>query len=266
MKLCDLCGNVYAACVKIKSQVKFIDRLFAACGAKPYISDSYKKQLFNGEKPFTNSIKDSFRGIDNQQALEKFFCDEIADNKLPDVIANFGIPEKDEPNKKALAAALVLQTKALIDSEEEESEDIIASAYQMAKETSVEESNIQDVPAPKYIGDGVYIQSNDSHKVGCYETVTHTWSIVNTGKITWVDRKLVYKRGPKDRPEANPSEIPIPDVPPGESTKLITSFDPRGFDGRFRCIWEMQDSNGDNCFPGRELSFGVMIDAKFRRN
>ena len=116
-----------------------------------------------------------------------------------------------------------------------------------------------------YTGDDVYVGANPTYKIQSHETVNHTWSIMNAGKVTWVGRKLVYRRGPKDRPEATPSEIPIPTVKPQESVKITTTFDGRGFDGVFHCFWEMQDSDGENCFPKRDSLFSVTIDAKFKR-
>ena len=87
-----------------------------------------------------------------------------------------------------------------------------------------------------------------------------------TGKVVWNGRKLVYKRGPKDRPEAHPDVIDIPDVKPNERIKITTTLDGRGFDGVTHCKWEMQDSDGENCFPERDSLFCVTIDAKFKRN
>lgn len=77
---------------------------------------------------------------------------------------------------------------------------------------------------------------------------------------------MVYIRGPKDRPEATPSEIPIPDVGPGESIKITTTFDGRGFEAVTHCNWEMQDEDDDNCFPNQISKFSVTIVAKFKRN
>ena len=96
--------------------------------------------------------------------------------------------------------------------------------------------------------------------------MTHVGELLNVGKVVWIDRKLIYKRGPKDRPEAHPDVIDIPDVKPNERIKITTTFDGRGFDGVTHCKWEMQDSDGENCFPERDSLFCVTIDAKFKHN
>ena len=134
MKLKDICYAVYPSCPKINSQTNFIDKLFKAAGVGLYISDSYKKGLFNGGKPFSVNQKIPLRGKDNAQSLIKFFESEIEDAGL--VFSNFGIPTKDEPDKIALATALARQVKLLIDSDEEDVEDIISLEYQQAKRSA----------------------------------------------------------------------------------------------------------------------------------
>ena len=114
-------------------------------------------------------------------------------------------------------------------------------------------------------GDSVSVYHTSRHEIESYALVTHVWELFNTGKIVWSGRKLVYKRGTKNRPEAHSDVIDIPDVKPNESIKITTTIDGREFDGITHCVWEMQDSDGENCFPDRESLFCVTIDAKFKR-
>ena len=267
MKLGDICKGVKPSCPNIRSREKFVDGLLSAAGAAPYISDSYKRGLCNGGKPFIVALKAPNRGKDNLQSLMDFFMTEIADAKVSDVLLAFGIPEKEIPNKKALSVALAKQMKALIEDDNEDVEEIVILEYQRAKEDDSTEK-IDIGMQPLYPGDSAYVQCvpNQTYKIDCYGTVEHTWSIQNTGKIKWIARKLIYARGPKDRAEANPAEIPIPDVEPNEFVRISTTIDGRGFDGITRCIWEMQDSDGKNCFPKRESLFCITIDAKFKHN
>lgn len=265
MKLSELCSHVYKACTTIKSQKKFVSQLFTASGEAPYIAESYKQQLFSGNKPFTDNLKVPLRAKDNQCSLEEFFFKNIADDRVLDVLVAFGVPEKQEPNKKALSAALALQMKALIDTDKEDANDIIISAYQAAKAEPLKVESELSAFKPLYPGDEIYVDTNVSYQTGIYETVAHTWSLQNVGKIKWTGRKLIYKRGIKDRPEADPAVIELPDVSPGESIKISTTFDCRGFDGIHRCVWEMQDADGENCFPKRDALFCVTLNAKFKR-
>lgn len=261
MKLKDICKPVYDSCPDIKSQEDYIDKLFEAAGAKPYISLSYKKGFFSGSRTFTVNQRLPLRGKDNSLQLISFFEKEISD--AGKVLAALGIPEKENPNKKALAIALAQQMKLLIDSEEEDVENILILQYEQAKQDTVE----ADMPfsKPLYTGDSISVYHKSTHVILSYDKVTHTWEILNSGSIPWIGRKLVYKRKPTDRPEANPDVIELPDIKPNESKKISTVIDGRGFDGITHCIWEMQDSDGENCFPDRESLFCVTIDAKFKR-
>ena len=111
MKLETLCGGVKPSCPNLKSREAFIDGLFEAAGQKPYISVSYKRNLCNGTKPFTVEQKSPLRGRDNFQSLTAFFTKAIADTLVTNVIAAFGIPEKDIPDKNALCSALAHQMR-----------------------------------------------------------------------------------------------------------------------------------------------------------
>lgn len=262
MELKDICRCVYPSCPSLKSQDKFIIALFTASG-DGNVSKSYAKQLFAGAKGFVINQKLPLRGKDNIGALIQFFDNQI--NDVGAVLVELGVPVKDEPNKKALAIALARQMKLLIESDTEAVEDIVALEYQQAKQNDTETSH-NEFRQPLYKGDSVSVYHSSRHEIQSYESVTHVWELFNTGKIIWSGRKLVYKRGPKDRPEAHPDVIEIPDVKPNESIKITTTIDGRGFDRVTHCMWEMQDSDSENCFPERDSLFCVTIDAKFKRN
>lgn len=82
----------------------------------------------------------------------------------------------------------------------------------------------------------------------------------------WTGRKLVYIRGEKDRPEANPAVIELSDVKSNQSIKITAIIDGRGFDRITYCKWEMQDADGQNCFLERKTIFNVTIDVKYKRD
>lgn len=98
-----MCAGVYKYCPKLISQDKFIVALFTAAG-DGHVSKSYAKQLFTGAKEFVENQKLPLREKDNISSLISFFETEISDAGA--VLIVLGIPEKQEPNKKALAVAL----------------------------------------------------------------------------------------------------------------------------------------------------------------
>lgn len=50
---------------------------------------------------------------------------------------------------------------------------------------------------------------------------------------------------------------------PGEHIKIATDIDARGFEGEYECRWEMQDANGENCFPNKRWDFNIRIHVAF---
>jgi len=244
-----------------------MEDLFIAAGAPLTYSVSYLRNFYTGYKNLTVDLKQPYRTKDNIASLTDFFFAAIDDAKTIDALITFNVPEKGEANKKALAVALAKQTKAIIDSDEVEVEDIIILEYQKAKETPDETASDDDDLRKLYQGDDIYVDFKPArtYKGGSREDIQHTWVLQNRGKITWTNRRLVYRRGSKDRPEANPSEIPIPVTKPNEFVHLNTVFNGRGFDAVTRCIWDMVDKDGENCFPNQDYLFCVTIDAKYKR-
>jgi len=266
LELKDICGNVKPSCPELRSQVKFIEELFKAAGSNVYISDSYKKQLFTGNQPFTVDQKRPMRSDNVVDSLIAFFDKYIEKGKESDVISRFGIPEKATPDRNTLCRALALQMKAIIDTDEQVAPDIVGIEYQSAKSGDVSDSRLSWKPL--YPGDDLAVDFRPAqrYEIQSHEVITHTWSIQNRGTQVWKGRRLVYIRDKKNRPEANPSVIEIPVTMPNDFVRVTTAIDGRGFDAVTRCVWEMQDKDGENCFPGRDSLFCVTIDAKFKRN
>ena len=94
MVLENFCKGIYPSCPTITNRENFIDGLFKAAGGTAYISVSYKRQLYSGDKVFVEAQKADLRGHDNQKALEDFFYENIADGKVMDVLLAFSVPEK----------------------------------------------------------------------------------------------------------------------------------------------------------------------------
>lgn len=265
LDLSTLCKNVYHRCAATHSQFAFVQGLFRAAGYRLGLTESYAKQLFSG-KNFSEDLKNEMRGKNNLDALVAFFSGAIEDTRTQTVLIAFGIPEKNEPNKKALAVALAKQTRAIIEvTDDAEAPDIVGLEYQAAKAAPAIQASTSPPPEPLYPGDDVYVDSGRRYESGSREDIPHTWVLQNTGKIRWEKRKLVYRRGPKDRPEAIPSEVNIPDTPPGGFVHLTTVFNGRGFDAVTTCLWVMVDEDGADCFPNRSSLFSITIDAKYKR-
>ena len=113
-----------------------MEELFQAAGGNLYVSDSYKKQLFSGEKPFTDKLKTDLPSPIQIDDLITFFFKQIDIKKAGCIIAAFGMPESDDINKQALAAALALQFKEIVESASEDAPDILLLEYQNRKNST----------------------------------------------------------------------------------------------------------------------------------
>lgn len=107
--------------------------------------------------------------------------------------------------------------------ETDDIDDILAMTYE-AEKTNTSEEITGVLFQPLYNGDSVNAFYNRTHVIQSYDKVLHQWEIMNTGKLVWVGRKLVYMRGEKDRLEANPSVIELPDVRLNQSIKITTTI------------------------------------------
>ena len=89
------------------------------------------------------------------------------------------------------------------------------------------------------------------------------WSIQNRGNQEWHGRKLVLVNADEIYPEIMQTVIPIPDTRPNETIKIATDINAGGFEGKVDCKWEMQDADGENCFPNYTWDFNIQICVTF---
>lgn len=258
------CENIRKAIKTKKSQGKFVDDLLHVAGCTFFQGNDidYQKKLCGGSKPLTKNIRDSFPSSFKKDEVENWFATSIAIDKARQIMTSFGIPFSIAENLKALSAALATQLQLLIESDEIDVDDIVFTEYQ--KELSVNANGTVSAIRPLYPNDDVWVEATSFYQVSCYEIIPHTWTIHNNGKQTWRNRKLVFVNTKDVRPSANSNEIDIGEVKPSEIIKIATSFDSRGFEGKFDCLWEMQDSDGNNCFPNNTRAFCVTIITKFQ--
>jgi len=246
-----------------------VSKVFIA-GGSSYFSTSvnadkeYQKKLYNGSKPMTQNLKDSFPANTQLDALVSLFEKHLKDDQVRQAMTAFAIPVSLEPQKGIFSRALALQFNYLVKNEDSDVDDIVAMEYQRLLAEPADEK--PQSLAPLYPGDGAYVIEFLPARIyskKCYEQFDHTWTIRNTGNQTWRSRKLVFVNNGTVRPRTDKNSIDIPDVAPGKDIKITTSFDTRGFEGRYECLWEMQDSEGNDCFPNNKRLFNVTIDSKF---
>ncbi len=269
--------KVYPYLSNQKNQGVFVSNCFIASGSTVFTlpkfkskqtSDNleYQRMLYKGNRQITADMKASFPDPFPLDSLSEFFANNLKEDRLRDVMAAFAIPVSTEPNKLLLAKSLASQFQLLIQSESNDVDDIVATKYQQL----LVEPDTQPVKrlTPLYPGDSAWLDVNTkrSYSLCCYDVIQHTWIILNNGTQTWRDRALVFVNHDKVRPRSESNRIEIPVTPPGKEIKITTGFDARGFEGKYECIWQMQDSNGNDCFPNNEKQFCILFEIKFQSN
>lgn len=112
-----------------------MSRLFIA-GGSSYFSTSinadkeYQKKLYNGSKPLTQNLKDSFPENIHLDALVGLFEKHLKDDKVRQAMTAFVIPVSFEPARDTFFRALALQFRHLIKSDNSDVDDIVAMEYQ----------------------------------------------------------------------------------------------------------------------------------------
>ncbi len=264
--------DLYRYLVKQENQGVFIINFFIAGGSsyftlpksKTHRTTSYleNERHYAKDRVLTPEMKASFPKPVKVDELKNFLEKNLDSDKVRDCMSSFGVPASYELNKHYLARALAVQFQMFIVRGDDDVDNVIISEYQRQVLGVEDEPNM--FYGPLNNGDDVWVEDKGrNHKAKCYETFEHTWVIHNSGHQSWYSRKLVFVNAADVRPSASETEIEIPETAPGEIIKITTSFYARGFEGKFDCIWEMQDCDGNNCFPNYRWIFNVAIDTIF---
>ena len=214
------------------------------------------------DRVLTDKIKASFPNPINLDGLTRFIADSLDSNKLVSCMADFGVPTGTEADKNKFAKALSIQFGRFVISTEPDISNDVWQIYQSL--LNGEEISPNEIKGSRYSGDaaGVFSESKQI-SANCYESFRYVWNIQNRGKQEWHGRKLVLVNADEIYPEIMQTVIPIPDTRPNETIKIATDINAGGFEGKFDCKWEMQDADGENCFPNYTWDFNIQISVTF---
>ncbi|MGL5973150.1 MAG: NBR1-Ig-like domain-containing protein [Oscillospiraceae bacterium] len=265
------CGNIYPICSDVQSQGMFVSKLFAAGGSTSFSTTAssdkeYQKKLCNGSKPLTQKLKSSFPRDLNQDTVSDLLKKHIKAEKVRDVMTAFAIPISAKEDISILAKALAEQFRLLIESVENDVDDIVAAEYQRLLSNPTAMGIATTPKTPLYTDDNAWVLDfipERRYTLKCYDEFQYTWHIRNNGKQIWRGRKFCFINSTEVRPRTSENCINIPDVSPGQDIKIAANFDARGFEGLFNCIWEMQDIDGNNCFPNDKNLFVITLNVEF---
>ena len=171
----------------------------------------------------------------------------------------FTIPTDADINASALAKALADQLQIIIH-EPDSDADIIATNYQQY--LSQPETDEPSFHKPLYDGDAFWIETAPAdrrHVVDFYEHFTHTWKLLNSGKVPWTSRRLICVNDDSITPCAMQQSIDIPETAPNGRATVSVEFDARGDEDTFESQWVMVDKNNKECYPNYSSPFNVTI-------
>lgn len=262
MLFSDFCNIVKAEYFGYASQGQYMQGLVKAAKILRDYSDDHLKSIYNGNKPFASNFKKQLPKPVDLGPLTTFFQTHLKDEHVGPLIDAIGVPVSVERKKEYIAAALAEQVKAFIESKAEDSPMVLVESYNRQRITGIQSG--YQIPQVLYAGDNVWVEpGGNKHDVGCYETIHHEWVIHNYGKAIWTGRSLVLANQAEIRPKFSLTKLDIPDVMPGGIIKIAVDISANGFEGSFNCKWEMQDSEGKNCFPNSRYVFDVVVNVSF---
>lgn len=268
----EFLGKLYGSLANQKNQGVYIIRFFNAAGSSYFTLPANRQHQTNAylenerhyakDRALTDEIKASFPNPIDLDGLTRFIYDNLESNKLAPCVSEFGIPVGIEADKERFAKALSIQFGRFVISTESDINNDVWQIYLSL--LNGEEVNPKDIKGPRYFGDAAGVFS-DSKRItaNCYEKLRCVWSIQNRGNKEWHGRKLVLVNADEIYPEIMQKVIPIPDTRPNETIKIATDINAGGFEGKFDCKWEMQDANGENCFPNYTWDFNIQISVTF---
>lgn len=264
--------NLYRYLDNQRNQGTYVIQFFNAAGSRYFeMPLSYAKQTNNAleaerqyvkNRSLTAEIKNSFPNPINLDGLAAFIDRNLPTNKLAACMAEFGIPSGAEQDKTNFAHALAAQFSLFVTTPADDVDNAVWEMYQTL--LVGQPISADDISGPRYAGDDVLVEfGGRRHEADCYEIIHHEWKLQNRGTREWHDRKLVLVNQAEIHPRPLKTVIPVPDTRPGEFTKIATDIDARGFEGNFECKWEMQDADGENCFPNKRWDFNIRIQVTF---
>lgn len=249
-------------------QGHFVHDLFAAMQSNFFAYTSsknydYEKKLYNGNRLLNEEMKASIPDPFPLQEVAEFLSTLIDAPKLESLKESLGFSKSIEIDKQILFQALARQYQFIFESQDNDVACIVVDEYERLQNS--EEGAKLTKYRSLYAGDdAVNYTSVKSIQVEVYENFTIEFEIMNSGKVPWRERKLVFDRKLTSCPRpVNGYAIPLPKVvEPKKSFKIKVDMNARGSEGSFSSHFVMQDAEGNDCFPNRHI-FDVRVNVTF---
>lgn len=226
----------------------------------------YAAKIFRGERTLSEPIRESFQGTINRQTLIPWLQRSLEEQrnlsqtKFTDTCLLYGFPKEQEIDIQVLAQALAEQLQEILFNPDNDAP-VITAAYEHYTETP--DKPFSGITQPLIKGDRVLLSvppALQEYRLPFYNEIEHTWTIQNTGKVSWDGRALRCEDPERYQLRPDKRIIAIEHLDQNRFIKLSTVIKARGEEGRFTSHWIMVDSNGVNCFPNEKSAFNIVID------
>lgn len=174
---------------------------------------------------------------------------------------SLGIPKADDYKKDLLCKAVRMQFAVFFSSDAgDDVNNIIPDAYQKLLD---DPNSMPVVGASLYPGDMAHDYSpNKRRQMDIYGTLQYEMEVQNTGKIPWINRRLMFvNENQAVRPAS--MDMPIPETRPSSIIKFAIELYGRGGEGTSFLRWKMVDAEGNDCFPQEPDKFHLEIETTF---
>jgi hypothetical protein len=272
LKSCEFLKRLYGFLDNQKNQGVYVIQFFNAAGSAYFHLPENRQHQTNEyleaerryaiDRPLTQEIKESFPDPIQLDNLAGFISRNMKRDSLVQCMKDFGVPTGEKQDLERFSRALAVQFSLFVTKEDEDVPNSVCEFYRdLLKGCEITQ---EDLRGPRYKGDDVYVDDrNKLHDAECYEIIHHKWHLQNYGSQEWHGRTLVLMNQADIHPRPVQVRIPIQDTRPGEFVDIATDIDARGFEGDFECIWQMQDADGENCFPNKRWEFNIDIRVTF---
>lgn len=243
---------------------QFVIDMLATCGCHIFNDPrTTPRKLHSGGdgRTFTQGYRNECREI-NLEKMKAFFLEIVESEDAEEIARRFYVSFSEQVNREALALALSYQLKALIENGKKEDlvDDIVAEEYSRIISSQNEPVAKTVLLRPLYLDDSCRRMFQQSQTATCYSDYPVQLTVLNIGKVEWVKRKLVLRKGFYQNVEISNTEFEIPPTKPNNMATVRFNLRFRD-EGTYPFTWKIVDYNGDDCFPNAPdmLSFKVSV-------